>query len=480
MKKSLFSRFSIAFLSIILISFTLLGFVMTLLISRYMVSERRDDLRDTTKALGSFFDQNYADSGISDFNRFVFNHHGYTVNTLSAVAPDPEKMLVLIFDSKGDLIAENTEGMDLHVKPELLDTIDGGEPVMTDLGGTFSGRRFCCLTTVCTLDDGYSIPVGYVLVVCPGDTISGLVTRVLRTVFLSVIWVMLAAVLVVFLVTRRVSNPLRQMSRAAKSYAAGKFDVRVPVSGSDEIAELATAFNAMATSLQNFENMRSSFLSNVSHELRTPMTSISGFIDGILSGAIPEEKQPYYLGIVADEVRRLSRLVNSLLDISRIQAGDRKFVPTAFDICEMARQILISFEKKIDEKHLDVEFDAPEEKLMVYADRDAIYQVLYNICHNAVKFSSDRGKYRITIEERDRLAYVSVFNEGVGIEPEELPLVFDRFYKSDKSRGIDKMGVGLGMYITKTIMDAHGQQIWVKSKYGENCEFTFTLQTLTE
>ena len=203
--------------------------------------------------------------------------------------------------------------------------------------------------------------MGYVLVCSPSDTITGLTQTVVKTVFLSTLWVSLATLIVVYFISERISNPLKVMSRAAKEYAAGKFDVRVPVRGNDEIAELATAFNNMANSLQNLENMRSSFVSNVSHELRTPMTSIAGFIDGILNGAIPQEKQGYYLQLVYEEILRLSRLVTTLLDISRIQAGDRKFVSTAFDVAEMARQILLSFENRIEQKHLRVEFDCPEE-----------------------------------------------------------------------------------------------------------------------
>lgn len=221
--------------------------------------------------------------------------------------------------------------------------------------------------------------------------------------------------------------------------------------------------------------MRSTFLANVSHDLRTPMTTISGFIDGILDGAIPPEKQDYYLGIIAQEVRRLSRLVSSLLDISRIQAGDRKFEKADFDICEMARLILLSFEAKIDEKKLDIEFDAPD-ALMAYSDKDAVYQVLYNICDNGMKFSREGGKYRIAIREDSDSVAVSVYNEGIGISEEDLPYVFDRFYKSDKSRGLDKTGVGLGLYICKTMIDSLGGKIFVKSEYGKYCEFTVILE----
>jgi signal transduction histidine kinase len=153
---------------------------------------------------------------------------------------------------------------------------------------------------------------------------------------------------------------------------------------------------------------------------------------------------------------------------------------SAFDICEMARVILISFEQKIDKKRLDVEFDVEAENLYVWADHDAIYQILYNICDNGVKFAREGGKYRIRILEQERKVFISVMNEGDGIKSEELPHVFDRFYKTDKSRSLDKTGVGLGLYISKSIIDAHNEEIWVKSKYGEYCEFIFTLQKATD
>jgi signal transduction histidine kinase len=242
------------------------------------------------------------------------------------------------------------------------------------------------------------------------------------------------------------------------------------------VAELATAFNHMAESLNNYDEMRNTFMSNVSHDLRTPMTSISGFIDGILDGVIPPEKHEYYLQLVSTEVKRLSRLVASLLDLSRIQAGERKFSMAPFDVCEMGREILISFENKINEKQLDVSFECDEDKMSVLADRDAIYQVFYNLCDNAVKFSSEGGLLRISLRKlKNRKILVSVYNEGQGISEEDLPRVFDRFYKSDKSRGLNKSGVGLGLFISKTITEAHGEKIWADSELGRYCCFNFTL-----
>lgn len=318
------------------------------------------------------------------------------------------------------------------------------------------------------------------LIVCYGDgRHDALSQSTIKTVILASLWVMIASFVAVYFISEKIVSPIRQMSVATKRFSAGEFDTKIPVEGSDEIAELATAFNSMADSLANLEYMRSSFLANVAHDLRTPMTSISGFIDGILSGAIPQEQQSYYLGVIGQEIRRLSRLVSNLLDISRMEAGNRKFEKTPFDICETARIILLTFEAKIDAKKLNVEFDAPEDRLYVYSDKDAVYQVLYNLCDNAVKFSRDGGLYRITIKEAGDKVSVSVFDEGIGVSKEDLPNVFDRFYKSDKSRGLDRTGVGLGLYIVKTIMDNLGEQITVDSVQGEYCNFTLTLTKYT-
>lgn len=296
-----------------------------------------------------------------------------------------------------------------------------------------------------------------------------------KTIIMSSLWLMLAALIAVYIISERLVSPIRAMSRAVKEFAAGHFDVRVPVNGNDEVAELSEAFNNMANSLQHSEETKQIFLSNVSHDLRTPMTTISGFIDGILDGAIPPEKHQHYLGIIASEVRRLSRLVSTLLDITKIQAGERKFNMAPFDICEQAREIIISSEQRLEDKKLDVQFNADRDNMYVNADRDAIHQILYNICDNAIKFSKEGGVYDISIRESGNKVVVSVYNEGDGIPEEDLPYVFDRFYKSDKSRGLDKTGVGLGLYIARTIIEAHKEKIWVESEYGKWCKFTFTL-----
>ena len=342
-----------------------------------------------------------------------------------------------------------------------------------DLDGFFSEKHRSYIQAITTKDGKI---VGSVMSVSLSSATDVLLEAMIKTIVMSTLWLMLATLVAVYFITERLVSPIRAMSKASKEFAAGHFDARVEVSGNDEVAELADAFNNMAGSLQHSEETRRLFLANVSHDLRTPMTTISGFIESILSGAIPQEKVPHYLEVIASEVKRLARLVSSLLDLTKIQAGERKFNKTAFDICEMARQIIISSEQRLEAKKLDVDFDTDKFNVYVSADRDSIYQVLYNICDNAIKFSREGGKYIVSIKEAGQKVLVSVYNEGEGISPEDLPYVFDRFYKGDKSRGLDKTGTGLGLYISKTIMEAQNEKISVESEYGSWCRLTFTLQ----
>ena len=326
------------------------------------------------------------------------------------------------------------------------------------------------------ITDKSNTPCGALFAISTDSSLTKLSSVMIRAVIFAMLCVMVTALIPVYYLSKRITDPLKKISNAAHAFAKGDFSVRVNVVGNDEIAQLSESFNSMAEELQNQEKTRSAFIANISHDLRTPMTSISGFIDSMLEGAIPPDKYSHYLQIVATEMKRLSRLVSTLLEISKFEAGERKLNISEFDICEMARQIVISFEKKIEEKNLNVEFDLDDFNINVKADKDKIYQILYNICDNGIKFSKESGKYVVSVREKGKQVFVSVFNEGIGISSEDLPFIFDRFYKSDRSRGLDKTGVGLGLYICKTIVEAHGQEIWARSVYGEYCEFVFTLE----
>ena len=486
MFKSVFTKYITAFMLIIIISFTILASIISSMVTSYSNENTQDLLNRTAKNVKRYIEYEYSVSGYDSFDQYIANNGsrvGYDITTLAMFTTD---CIIMITDRQGNLAVSNgnvanlSEITEMDAIPQTVLDALSDQPSMKwsdTLGGFF---RESHQTYALRIAAGENEFAGAVFVCASIESLNELISIMAKTIIMASLWVVLEVLIAVYFISEKIIGPLKDMSRAAKSFAAGHFDVRVPVIGHDEVSELAVAFNNMATSLANLEDMRRTFLGNVSHDLRTPMHNIAGFIDEILDGTIPPEKYDYYLNVIATEVRRLSRLVSSLLDISRIQAGDRKFTMAPFDICEMARQILISFEQKIDEKHLDVSFMCDEDKMYVMADRDAIYQIFYNICDNGVKFSRDGGKYRISLRNKDKKVVVSVFNEGIGISEEDIPFVFDRFYKSDRSRGLDKTGTGLGLFIAKTIIDAHGEEISVKSAYGENCEFIFTLQRTHE
>ncbi len=268
---------------------------------------------------------------------------------------------------------------------------------------------------------------------------------------------------------------MRDMSEAVRRFGMGEHDVRVETSPrSDEIGELTVAFNAMADSLASTEQRRQEFIANISHELKTPMTTISGFVNGILDGTIPQERVSESLQTVSAETARLSRLVRQMLDASTLNAGSTAGSQVEFDICETMVQVVISLEGKIRARHLDMDVHIPDDSLLVWGDPDAITQVCYNLLDNAAKFAAQGTMITVSIAAKGAKAYISVKNLGETIPSDEINVVFDRFHKSDRSRSIDKEGVGLGLYIVKTILNNHKEKISVTSQDGVT-EFVFTL-----
>jgi signal transduction histidine kinase len=468
-------------------SFIVLSSIITTTIRGYVTESKETSLIQTSQNFAALMSYRQ----VEDIERFV--HSGLGEFGLSLIMNTEKNMKMLIADPNGRIILSTVKMKEVNgfkqpvtfedcelgtINFELFESENEEEDYLLYNGkmDSIGSENFLiCAVPVVTNDN----LIGYSVSLMSTSREDNLVYAARQTIVSSSFWVMLSAVVAVYFITERVINPLKNMTKATKSFAKGDFSTRVTVSGKDEIATLGEAFNNMAESLDNFEKMRNSFLANVSHDLRTPMTTIAGFIDGITSGAIPPEKHEYYLNIISEEVHRLSRLVADLLDISRLESGERKFNFVAFDIAEMARIILISFEQKIGEKDLDVSFDSDSDSIFVTADKDAIHQVLYNLMHNAIKFSRVGGKLAIGLHRvANKKIKVSVYDEGQGIAQEDISLVFDRFYKTDKSRGLDKSGVGLGLYICKTIMDAHEETIHVESDGETSTEFWLTLKEI--
>ena len=480
MFKSVFSKYVTAFMLIILTSFMVVLVITATAIGRFSNENKKEAVINSVNTSAAYFSSMLYSSEANSFSEFDDHERTDVSDMLNHISLNVSDISTIVTDEKGNIIfsyysQNNRMKWEGAIPDDMMAELNakGSYYGSGEFTGLFTGANVLCGSAI---KNGNDDICGYVFSCSDAYMMADLWELMFKIVMGSILWVLLSALIAVYFISERVIAPLRDISNAAKSFAKGKFDVRVPVKGNDEVAELAETFNNMAESLNNYDNMRNTFMSNVSHDLRSPMTSIAGFVDGIIDGVIPPDQHEYYLKVVSNEVHRLSRLVSSLLDLSRIQAGDRKFTMARFDVCETAKLILFSFEQKIDEKHLDVEFDLQDERLFANADRDAIYQVLYNLCHNAVKFSSDGGKLRISISKlKGKKLLVEVFNEGEGISEESMPYVFEQFYKADKSRGLDKSGTGLGLFISKTIIEAHNEKIWVESEYGKNCSFKFTL-----
>jgi len=298
----------------------------------------------------------------------------------------------------------------------------------------------------------------------------------LRIVLEAGMFAMVISIVAGFFFSRRLTQPLRKIKEAARVIANGDFSERIKINTEGEIGELARTFNYMAGELENIETTRREFIANVSHELRTPITSIKGFVEGILDGMIPVENQARYLTIVKDETDRLNRLVRNLLDIASLESGEYKLNIVPFDVVEMARRCVVGLARLIEGKDLSIVTRFEKEQMPAEGDIDSLERVIYNLLHNAIKFSHGDGEIRLTIkEERDALR-VSISDDGIGIAENELTKIWERFYKSDKSRGQDKSGTGLGLAIIRSIIHEHKQKINVYSKLGEGTTFEFTIK----
>lgn len=320
--------------------------------------------------------------------------------------------------------------------------------------------------------------VGTVIIHTSLNEIKGPLKRVYEIIWVSAVFAIVACCFAIYFLSQRIIiKPLAEINLVADKIAKGEVDKRVKIKSNDEIGELSKSFNIMADSLEKVEKNRREFISNVSHEIRSPITSIKGFIGGILDGIIPKGKERYYLSVTYEETQRLTRLVNDLLDLSAIEAGQLKLKMEQLDINELIRLAVIKFQTRIKAKKLAVDVCLNEENLYVVGDRDRITQVLTNLLDNAVKYGKNGGNININTKTKGDKILVSIYNDGEGISEDDLTHIWDRFYKADKSR-TSKVSTGLGLPIVRSILTSLGEDIWVENKEGEGVTFTFSLKRI--
>jgi len=471
--KSAFSRTFCVLAVVLLTALLVVGVSFQYLVRDFLTDRTLSELESTAHTVADLVESGFSDRNFSGRDFQIALTVASSVSNADAVICNSAGVLLMCADSP--LGCEHT-GMILdqdYLKMVLNQEVHTHTGVIE---GLYTDMRY--VVSVPVRSGSSAKNLGVVIVSAPID-ISAAVLQQISDIFLFVsVLVVLVSIIFMIIFVRQQSAPLRTMAQTARAFGHGDLNARVEISGShtEEISDLALAFNNMASSLQKSEYQRQEFVANVSHELKTPMTSIAGYIDGILDGTIPPEKQAHYLSLVSAETKRLNRLVRSMLDISRLQ--NQETVPeeqkSRFDLCESLGLVLISFEQKINEKRLDVQVDMPDHPVCTIANRDSIHQVIYNLVDNAVKFCPLGEAITLTVREGGGKAYVSIANRGQTIPPEELPLVFDRFHKIDKSRALNRDSWGLGLYIVKTIIGSHGEDISVTSRDGTTT-FTFTM-----
>ena len=450
--------------SVVMLTLALLGSAFFALTYSYAIDERSEEMQSKASVV-SHMVSSYMESGSLTGLR-----------ELADFASSVTDAQFLICNADGNLLLTTDPSLANRVLTVPKDVSEGAmssEPyaVRTTLGSIYADTHFVVGVPI----ESGGATVGFVLAVTGARALTTMWRTFIGLFFMTAVTVLLLSFVVSAWVSMRQSHPIHEMAEATRRFADGNFDVRMHnYAGVTEITELADAFNNMADSLQETERQRREFIANVSHELKTPMTTIAGYTDGILDGTIPPEQEKEYLRIISDESRRLSRLVRRMLEVSQLQSRDLNRTKAPFDVCESMRRVLISMEKKITDRGLDVDADIPDSGIMVLGDNDLITQVIYNLLENATKFARKGSALYLGVTSLNGLAMISVRIEGETIPAEEIPLLFERFHKSDKSSSEDKDGVGLGLYVVKTILDQHKEHIAVTSENGLTT-FTFTI-----
>ena len=466
------SRSFITAVIVFLLALLILGIALRTLVANYLKESTFQDLENDTRVLSQLSSAYSTTSDLEEIDFLVNLDVAARVSRTDALICNPSGRILICSDSP-----KGCTHQFLTFRQEFVQKVvsSGGTRDVSRLSNLYDEVRYIATAPIYAPSGEL---LGLVVVSAPVADTQRVLHEITNYFTLGALAVLVVCMILMAYLSRLQNNPLREMTKTASAFGHGDLDARVKLTGKypEEVQDLALAFNNMATSLQKSEYQRQEFVANVSHELTTPMTTISGYIDGILDGTIPPERHQHYMQIVSNETKRLSRLVRSMLDISLLQTEGT--IPeekrTKFDICEVTGQMLITFEQKILAKNLEVDVQFPEYSLYTFANQDYISQVIYNLLDNAVKFCPEEKALGVKIQESGEKIFVSISNQGNTIPPEELPLVFDRFHKTDKSRSKDRDGWGLGLYIVKTIVLYHGEDISVTSLDGKT-EFTFTL-----
>lgn len=473
MRQRLFGKYFLAFMLIIILSLGTLMATLTLVYNDYVADLKYDSLKKVSESVADFAGGQLHTIDEAADNKGLY----YIIKNLCAVNDSD----VFVTNSYGIIKVCSCEEFGIngfcgHSGSKIPDSVIKGfgrkEPKGIDNLDLYKEQQYFYSCKLVSKNDKQ---MGYVVAASSLASVKHLTKKVTRLFLFSSILPVVLMFFALYGMTVKISKPIKLMSDASKAMAGGDFSKRIPITSDDEIGELAASFNQMTNSISRLEETRKSFVANVSHELKTPMTTISGFVDGIIDGTIEPEKQNYYLNIVSEEIKRLSRMVQSMLSISKLESGEFALKYEKFDFRELLLRIVVSQEQRIEERKLEISGLDSIESITLNADKDLIYRVIYNLVDNAVKFTDEGGSISFLLSADSKDMDFKIRNTGKGIPQSELPLVFERFYKLDKSRSANKNSMGLGLYIVKTIVKSHGGTISVSSVENEFTEFEVKL-----
>ena len=468
---SIYFKNFMATATIVLVSFLMIGIAFVFIGSHFVINDARENMAANAEEVSRIA------SAVSEEAELESWDIRMTISMLAQGTGNH----IMICDEQGYVVSCcDQELACAHIGTKMPETYlnlvrrEGVMNQMTTLDGYYENTSYVIAAPL--LRSGGET-LGYVFISKDASSIVGAYGAFVYLFFLVSLAVMSLAVVMSFALSKALTRNLDEMTIAARKYSHGDFSMRISTTDkADEMGALTDSFNAMADSLEKAEQTRHEFIANVSHELKTPMTTIAGFAEGLLDGTIPKEEEEKYLAIIADETRRLSRLVREMLDMSKMQdnmADPKSMKP--FNLTEELVMTLLSFESRAEAKKLEVDLQLPDDELWVRGNEDAIHRVIYNLLDNAIKFARTQGRLTLAVWKQGGKAYVSVADEGEVIPEDDLPFIFDRFHKSDRSRSLDRDGVGLGLYLVKSILDAHDEDIVVTSKDGVT-KFVFSLK----
>lgn len=383
--------------------------------------------------------------------------------------------VIWIINPSGRIILDSSKPM--NVNEEIV--IQGFDPTIVGNSYYTEGKFFDAfeseqLSVIAPITNNYKIS-GYVAIHYEKEKLLQAVYNYLNISYILLVVLFLLSLIILIFFSEIVYNPIKKITYATEQFAQGNMHYKVSVDSGDELGYLAASLSYMAEKVANSEDNQKKFIANVSHDFRSPLTSIKGYLEAMLDGTIPPEMHEKYLGIVLNETLRLTKLTNGLLQLNNLNTEGMVLQKTEFDINTVIRNTCASFEGTCSRKNITLDLILTGEELLVEADADRIQQVLYNLIDNAIKFSHNDSVIKIETNERKNKLFVSVKDSGIGIPKESLKKIFERFYKTDLSRGKDKKGTGLGLSIVKEIIQAHNENINVISTEGVGTEFIFSL-----